>query len=59
MSSVHPSRVSEYHQIGIPAKKNITSKLQPADAGIIRNLKAKYRKRVGRLVTLLDGKNNA
>ena len=40
--------------------KNATSKLQPADAGIIRNLEAKYRKRLLRhVVSLLDGENNA
>ena len=40
--------------------KNATLKLQPADAGIIRNLKAKYRKRLLRhVVSLLDGENTA
>ena len=34
--------------------------MQPADAGIIRNLKAKYRKRLLRhVVWLLDGENTA
>ena len=40
--------------------KNTTSKLQPVDAGIIRNLKAKYRKRlIKHVVSLLDGENTA
>ena len=40
--------------------KNTTSKLQPADAGIIRNLNAKYRKRLLRhVVSLLDRENTA
>ena len=40
--------------------KNTTSKLQPADAGIIRNLKAKYRKSLLRhILYLLDGENTA
>ena len=41
-------------------QKNTTSKLQPADAGIIRNLKAKYRKHLLRhVVSPLDGENTA
>ena len=40
--------------------KNATLKLQPADAGIIRNLKAKYRKHLLRhVVSLLGGENTA
>ena len=40
--------------------KNTTSKLQPADAGIIRNLKAKYVKRLFRhAVSIINGENIA
>ena len=48
------------HQTGIFVPKNTTCKLQPADAGIIHHLKAKYRKRlVTHTVSLLNGKNTA
>ena len=41
-------------------QKNTTSKLQPADAGIIRNLKPKYRKHLLRhVVSPLDGESAA
>ena len=40
--------------------KNTTSKLPSADAGIIRNLKAKYRKHLLRhVVSLVDGENTS
>ena len=40
--------------------KNTTSKLPSADAGIIRNLKAKYRKHLLRhVISLVDGENTA
>lgn len=53
----YPSRPSGIHQIGIFAKKSSTSKLQPADAEIICNLKDKYRKHLVRHdVSPLNGK---
>ena len=39
--------------------KNKTSELQPAEAGIICNLKARYRKCLVRHVSILNGENTA